>query len=599
MGFPALFSNEKRRAAQIEADAFKALSKSQAIISFDLDGTVLDANENFCQALGYALSEIKGKHHSLCVDPTYAASQDYVDFWRQLGAGQFQAATFKRVGKNGREVWIEASYNPLFDDQGKVYRIVKLATDVTQKHLVAADARGQLAAISRSQAIIEFALDGTILQANENFCAALGYKAAELVGKHHSMFVASEEARSPAYAAFWRELGEGKFQVAQYLRIGKGGREVWIQASYNPIFDDTGKPCKVVKYATDITQTKAAVNALGGALGLLAQGDLLSRVDDAFPDELEPVRVAFNQTAKRFADMVSELRMTSSELRSATGEILVGANDLSGRTTQQAAAIEQTTASIEQLSQTVTANSRRTDTARKNAQSVSDGATEACDVMARANDAMQDIAEQAAKISNIIGLIDDIAFQTNLLALNASVEAARAGDAGKGFAVVAVEVRRLAQSAATASSDVKVLIQRSGEAVATGTKLVAAAADRLTSVVGGVGDNKGLMDEIAVAGQEQANAIGEVTTAMRHMDQMTQHNAALVEEINAAIEQTEGQAARVDSLIEVFRVDHVGVPAPTELAKPPARSPSVAASTAKRAYGVSGNTALAQDWSEF
>jgi methyl-accepting chemotaxis protein len=577
MSFP-FFSDEKKRALQTGVDAFAAISQSHAIISFDPNGIVLDANDLFLGLMGYELSEIRGRHHNLFVEQNYAESPEYKDFWRQLREGHFQAATFKRLDKNGNAVWIEATYNPLRDANGKVYRVVKVATDVTAKQLAAADASGQMDAISRSHAIIEFALDGTILQANDNFCAALGYKAGEIVGRHHSMFVRPVDAQSPDYAAFWQNLARGQFQAAQYLRIGQGGREVWIQASYNPIFDADGKPYKVVKFATDITQTKAAVNTLGNALELLAQGNLLCSVNQSFPSELDPIRLAFNQTVMRFADVVGELRTTSSQLRAATGEILAGANDLSERTTHQAAAIEQTTASVEQLSQTVTANAARADAARKNAQSVSDGAVEAGAVMTEANAAMQDIATQASKISNIISLIDDIAFQTNLLALNASVEAARAGDAGKGFAVVAVEVRRLAQSAAGASSDVKILIERSGQAVATGTKLVSAAAEKLDAVVGRVGESTGFMDEIAAAGQEQASAIAEVSTAMRHMDEMTQHNAALVEEMNAAIEQTETQASRVDGLVEVFVVEDtpLQVVAPARKAARPASARTTA-----------------------
>jgi methyl-accepting chemotaxis protein len=595
------FSSDKKRALQTSADAFAAISQSQAIITFNPDGTVIDANDLFLGLMGYTLAEIQGRHHRLFVEQKYAESAEYEDFWRQLRDGHFQAATFKRLGKNGNAVWIEATYSPLRDADGAVYRVVKVATDVTAKQLAAADAGGQMAAISRSQAIIEFALDGTILWANDNFCAALGYSVGEIVGKHHSLFVRPVDAQSPDYAAFWRNLAQGQFQAAQYLRIGKGGREVWIQASYNPIFDTDGKPYKVVKFATDITQTKAAVNTLGNALALLAQGNLLCSVNASFPSELDPIRLAFNQTVMRFTDMVSELRATSSQLRGATGEILSGANDLSERTTHQAAAIEQTTASVAQLSQTVTANAARADAARKNAQSVSSGAVEAGAVMSEANIAMQDIAMQASKISNIISLIDDIAFQTNLLALNASVEAARAGDAGKGFAVVAVEVRRLAQSAAGASSDVKILIERSGQAVATGTRLVSAAAEKLDAVVGRVGESTGFMDEIAAAGREQASAIAEVSTAMRHMDEMTQHNAALVEEMNAAIEQTETQASRVDGLVDVFVVEdtpfRAAAPTQRRAASPAPPAPTAAATRAS--YGVNGNTALAPDWSEF
>lgn len=580
----------------INADAIAALSRSQAFIEFEPDGTIITANFNFLSVMGYDVDEVAGRHHSMFLDQDYANSQEYRDFWTKLAGGEFQRARFKRIGKGGKEVWIEASYNPLIGSDGKVYRIIKVASDVTERHQESADARGQISAISRSQAVIEFKLDGTILNANENFCSALGYRLEEIRGQHHRLFVTPEEASGPEYQEFWRKLSSGEFWSGEYKRIGKGGREVWIQASYNPIFDASGRPYKVVKYATDITARKAAVNALSHVLELLAQGNLNCSIDGEFPGELEQVRLAFNETVDRFGNIVLELRETSSALRAATGEILAGANDLAERTTRQAAAIEETSAAVEQLSQAVTANAQRAESARTIAKNVSEGAMEAGDVMGQANLAMEDVTAQASKISNIIGMIDDIAFQTNLLALNASVEAARAGDAGKGFAVVAVEVRRLAQSAAAASNDVKGLIEQSSEAVAKGSKLVSSAADRLGSMVSRVRENAELMEEIARANGEQASAIAEVNTAVRQMDEMTQHNAALVEETNAAIEQTEGQASRVDSLIDVFVV---GRSAESAGKSKPSVVQKAAKNRAPRTYLAQGSAAIAADWDEF
>lgn len=589
---------KRSNAAQnvINGDAMAALSKSQAFIEFEPDGTIITANENFLAVMGYEGSEVEGRHHSMFLEQEYASSPEYKEFWTNLTAGEFQRARFKRLGKGGKEVWIEASYNPLIGSDGKVYRIIKVASDVTERHQESADARGQISAISRSQAVIEFKLDGTILTANENFCSALGYRLEEIRGQHHRVFVTPEEASGPEYQEFWRKLSSGEFWSGEYKRIGKGGREVWIQASYNPIFDASGRPYKVVKYATDITARKAAVNELSHVLELLAQGNLNCSIDGEFPGELEQVRLAFNETVDRFGNIVQELRETASALRAATGEILAGTNDLAERTTRQAAAIEETSAAVEQLSQAVTANAQRAESARTNAKSVSDGAIEAGDVMGEANLAMEDVTAQAAKISNIIGMIDDIAFQTNLLALNASVEAARAGEAGKGFAVVAVEVRRLAQAAADASKDVKGLIERSSEAVAKGSKLVSSATDRLGSMVSQVRENAELMDEIARANGEQANAIAEVSSAVRQMDEMTQHNAALVEETNAAIEQTDGQASRVDSLIDVFVV---GVSTDSGVKARPIASAASLDGQAARKYRSHGSSAIAADWAEF
>jgi len=591
------FKGHKAALRQSNADTLAALSRSQALIEFQPDGTIITANDNFLAVMGYSLDAVKGQHHSMFVDPAYAASAEYKQFWVSLASGTYQQARFKRLGLNGKEVWIEASYNPLIDADGKVYRIVKVASDVTRAQLASTEARGQLAAVSRSQAVIEFNLDGTIITANENFCNALGYRLQEIEGKHHRMFVRPEDAADPAYAEFWRKLSSGKFWSDEYLRISKTGKEVWIQASYNPIFDCDGRPYKVVKYATDITARKKAVQELSQVLSLLAEGNLGCRIEGKFPDELEQVRLAFNETIDRFSTIVRELRQTSTALRSATGEILAGANDLAERTTRQAAAIEETGAAVEQLSQTVAENAKRAEAARTNARSVSDGAEQTGSVMGEANNAMEAVTAQSAKISNIIGLIDDIAFQTNLLALNASVEAARAGDAGKGFAVVAVEVRRLAQSAASASNDVKGLIEQSSAAVSNGSRLVASATERLNAIVGRAHENARLMDEIAQANSDQASAIAEVNVSVRQMDEMTQHNAALVEETNATIEQTEAQATRVDSLVEMFVVD--GGPKQVAKAQPPTPPQRAARPAAPQPYRTNGAAVLAADWDEF
>lgn len=234
----------------------RALDKSQAIIEFDPDGTILSANDRFLEALGYSLGEIKGRHHRLFVDPVEATGADYRRFWESLGRGAHQSAEFRRLAKGGREVWIQASYNPVLAFGGKVIKIVKFATDVTAVKMRNADYEGQVGALRKSLAVIEFALDGTIIRANENFLSALGYSAAEIEGRHHSLFVDPAEAASDEYRAFWAALSRGDYRAGEYRRLGKGGREVWIQASYNPILDPSGRPLKVVKFATDITAAK-------------------------------------------------------------------------------------------------------------------------------------------------------------------------------------------------------------------------------------------------------------------------------------------------------------------------------------------------------
>ena len=414
-----------------DAGQIAAIGRAQAVIAFEMDGTIVTANENFLKALGYTLAEIQGKHHSMFVDPSERGSAAYREFWTRLNRGENQAAEYKRIGKGGREVWILASYNPVLDEKGKPFRVVKFATDVTSQKLSTADLAGQLAAIGKSQAVIEFNMDGTIIGANQNFLKTLGYSLDEIRGRHHSMFVDPSERDGAGYREFWAALNRGEYQAAEYKRIGKGGKEVWIQASYNPILDLNGKPFKVVKYATDTT-----------------------------------------------AQVL--VRMGNERVRGMMESVAAGAEELN--------------ASVREISEAMTKSRETASTAV--------GRVEAADAQAKR------LNEAAQAMSGIVELIGSITGQINLLALNATIESARAGEAGRGFAVVASEVKNLATQAKQATDKIGQEISNlngiSGDVVS--------ALDSIRQAIQGVSE---YVTATAAAVEEQSTVTGEMSSSMQ------------------------------------------------------------------------------------
>ncbi|WP_082352594.1 PAS domain-containing methyl-accepting chemotaxis protein [Rhizobium sp. AAP43] len=531
----------------------EAMSRSQAIIEFSLDGKILTANENFCQAVGYSLSEIIGKHHRLFVDPAEASSADYTAFWARLSRGEFDRRQYKRIAKGGREIWIEASYNPVMRG-GRPFKVVKFATDITAAKLQSADDAGKLAALSRAQAVIEFTPKGEILAANENFLKTLGYSESEIKGHHHQMFCEPDYVRSDAYREFWAKLEAGQFFSDEYLRIGKGGKRVHIQATYNPIFDMNGRVFKVVKFATDVTERVGNVDRLAASLKAMSEGDLSRPISEPFLPALEKLRQDFNLASGKLRETLQTILTNAGTIAAASQQIQSASGELAKRTEQQAASVEETAAALEEITTTVSDSSHRAQDAGQLVRRTKDSAEHSGHVVGQAVDAMGKIEHSSAEISNIIGVIDEIAFQTNLLALNAGVEAARAGEAGKGFAVVAQEVRELAQRSAKAAKEIKTLITASNEHVKSGVNLVGETGRALEDIVRQVTEVDANVAAIVEASKEQSVGLKEINTAVNTIDQGTQQNAAMVEETTAAAFSLAREAQQLFALLGQFNI---------------------------------------------
>ena len=551
----------------------KALDRSQAVIEFKPDGTILMANENFLATVGYSLAEIQGRHHSLFVDAAEREGAEYRGFWASLAKGEFRRAEYKRIGKGGREIWLQASYNPVLGRNGRTVSVVKVATDITVEKLRTADNLSQIEAIGRSQGVIEFGLDGTILTANANFLDLVGYSLAEVAGQHHRMFVDPNERDGAPYRAFWEALGRGTFQAGEFRRLGQGGREIWLQANYNPIYDPSGKLTKVVKFASDITEAKrqsadlrGQVEAIGRSQGVI-QFDLDGYVLDANPNFLNVLGYRLSeiqgQHHRMFVDpdhaASPEYQTFWADLR--RGEFQSGifrrlgaggreawiqasynpifdpngrplkvvkyASDITVRMRAQieaarastqtlmnvqtvAAAAEELNASIGEIAGSLTRSRQEVDEMDSRAQ--------------RADRSTGALADAARSMTDIVQLIQGVGGQINLLALNATIEAARVGEAGRGFAVVAGEVKNLSNQVTGATAriaeDIKAMQSISGdvvEALAAIGQSLDAVRGFVTGVASAVEEQSAVTSEISASMQTAAQGVAEIDTNLRSL----------------------------------------------------------------------------------
>lgn len=541
-----------------------AIGKSQGVIELGLDGTVLKVNQTYLDMLGYLESELVGQNVSKVLDSEYARSDAYKALWAKLVQGESDIGQYKRIARDGREVWIQASYNAIHDLKGRPYKIVNYTMDITASKLVAADNQGQIAGIHKTQGVIEFDLSGKILTANDLFLELTGYALSEIVGKQHEILVEPSYRVSSEYKYFWDALRRGEAQVGQVKRINKSGDVVWMQAIYNPISDMNGNPFKVVKYATNITEQHNSAQSLASAveetklvIENAKQGDLRNRVSlEGKSGDIASLCEGVNALMDKMREIILQVREAGDTINTAADEISSGNNDLSSRTEQQASSLEETAASMEELATTVKQNSDNAKQANQLAAAASSIAIKGGEAVGDVVTTMSAINQSAKKIEDIIAVIDGIAFQTNILALNAAVEAARAGEQGRGFAVVAGEVRNLAQRSATAAKEIKDLISDSVARTTEGTVLVEQAGKTMKQVVDSVQRVTDIMGEIAGASAEQSSGISQVNQAVTSMDEVTQQNAALVEQAAAASESLVEQAEALVQAVSLFKLEN-------------------------------------------
>lgn len=627
-----------------------AIHRVQAVIEFALDGTILNANQNFLALTGYSLDEVKGRHHSMFVDPEYRASDAYRKFWECLARGDFEAGQYKRIGKGGKEVWIQASYNPILDTDGRVIKVVKYATDITADAIIKLNAEYELSRIlgalettttnvmiadpERKIIYMNKSVEQMLRIAEADIKMALPHFAVDkIIGSNMDIF-----HKNPMHQMKLLEnltttytgnivVGKRSFRLVANPIFAKNGsrlgsvvewldrtEEVAVEQEVNHLVEAAAAGDFSVRLKTEgkngfflklaeglnslVTTADKGLKDVARVLGAIAQGNLTETIDADYSGTFGDLKNYCNETTSSLTSMLGEIRMAADTIFTASSEIAQGNADLSSRTEQQAANLEETASSMEELTSTVKLNADNAKQANVLAEQASAVATDGGTLIQQVVTTMNAINESARKISDIIGVIDGIAFQTNILALNAAVEAARAGDQGRGFAVVASEVRTLAQRSANAAKDIKALISDSVQKIDSGNQLVGKSGDTMKEIVNAIKRVNDIMAEIAAASAEQSTGIEEVSTAVSQMDEMTQQNAALVEQAAAAAESLQAQADQLTQSVAQFHlaVDSAVEPAPKKRLSAPGKKPVKAAPAKKLAPP---KAAQEDEWEEF
>ncbi len=622
-------------AGRVETEKFLSDKGSQVYLEFSLDKEIIEGNPNAMRALGYDRGALMGMKLETLVNAQPPNDVTDEGIWENLRAGQFSSGIFHLRAKDGSRVSFSGTLTPIFRANGKPFKIAALLCDVTQAERAAAEKAAVFEAIDTTEGIVEYDLDGHVTKANQNYMRMTGYGPDEIIGMHQSKLSEPGFANSPENLKIWEGFRRGETDGTKRMRrLRKDGTIAHFQATYAPIRDEKGKVIRVVGVVSDVTRVEEErqaaearqkvqdderermVSRFTKALAQLSGGTLTTRIDEKFAEENEPLRRDFNSTIGTLEEAIEAVKSAMGEIQSQISEFASATDELSNRTENQAAALEETAAALEQMTSTMRGASESAERASRDVNSAKDNAEESGRVVRQAVEAMGEIEKSSEHIGQIIGVIEDIAFQTNLLALNAGVEAARAGEAGRGFAVVASEVRALAQRSSDAAKEIRGLISTSSDQVTRGVDLVRRTGESLEIIVDAVVGITTLVDSIATSARQQATGLAEISTAVTHLDDVTQQNAGMVEKSSSASHKIKGEIERVSVLVDKFETKNNGsvtLPAAPVAPRPPAAVPKALvpakappAPVLRHEAPVQGNTALSIDpdtdedgWADF